>query len=46
MIDAIDDEDRNILAKKVNERISFSAEEDSWVSLFSFQQNFNNTLSI
>lgn len=28
---AIDDEDRNILARKTNERITFTAEEDSWV---------------
>ncbi|XP_022784579.1 general transcription factor 3C polypeptide 1-like [Stylophora pistillata] len=33
-LNAIDDEDRNILAKKVNERISFSNEEDSWLLLF------------
>jgi len=31
MIDAIDEEDRNILARKAVERITFSAEEDSWV---------------
>lgn len=40
LIDAIDDEDRNILAKKVNERISFSHEEDSWVQLMFFQRFF------
>ena len=33
MIGAIDEEDRNILARKAAERITFSAEEDSWVKL-------------
>ncbi|XP_068737049.1 general transcription factor 3C polypeptide 1-like isoform X2 [Montipora capricornis] len=31
---AFDEEDRNILARKANERITFSAEEDSWLLLF------------
>ncbi|XP_044181643.1 general transcription factor 3C polypeptide 1-like isoform X7 [Acropora millepora] len=31
---AIDDEDRNILARKTNERITFTAEEDSWLLMF------------
>lgn len=31
MIDAIDEEDRNILARKAVERIKFTDEEDSWV---------------
>ena len=29
---AVDEEDKNILARKTCERIQFSAEEDSWVN--------------
>ena len=29
--DAIDEEDRNVLARKAVERVTFSAEEDNWV---------------
>ena len=36
-VDAIDEEDRNILARKAAERITFSAEEDSWVTVKCFQ---------
>ena len=39
-IAAVDDEDRNILARKANERISFSAEEDSWVSFIEMLSRF------
>lgn len=31
MTDAVDEEDRNILARKAVERIKFTDEEDSWV---------------